>query len=189
MDRAAATDPSRGEGVSPFIAFGIAIVLVVGLAGAWMLARPDSPPTGIELRIPDAVSGPTTSLTDEEAIARFKELDALRIRAVEKRDLSLVDQTLTDDSPLIKLATKDIKKLADRNVLVETNFDTRWLRVISNETDTIIIRQGVYEAPTFRSEDGDKLRSSQPQFRVIDWTIHLSGTEWKIFDSEIIRSR
>ena len=179
--------PTRPS-LSPPVAFLI-LVVVIGILGAiFYLTRPNAPATPTN---PNAAQEPDFSLTNEEAITRFEELEALRQQIYLSRDASLIPAALTSDSPLSKAAFADIKRLIRDKVIDKTIFTTRSLEVITNEPTEVVIRQSFVQDPSFVAvESGQEVGSSSDRFVVlVDWTMRLEGTSWKFYDSDVIRSR
>ncbi len=132
---------------------------------------------------------PDHSLTNTEALDRFRELDALRIESIETGDVSLIPETLTPDGPLRDIATEEARQLATDMITVQTNFRTINLRVLSNSEDEVVIRQVVLQNPRFFSESGKEVTTSNPRLRTIEWTLKLDGDTWKIHNSKTVRDR
>lgn len=86
--------------VSPPIAF-LALLLAIAILGTIVfLTRPDAPATPTQ----PTTSQPDFSLTNEEAVTRFEELNAMRVEMYESRDITLASEFLTPTSPLRKVA-------------------------------------------------------------------------------------
>jgi hypothetical protein len=181
------SNPEPRAAIRPATAF-LALLLLIATVGAVLfLTRPDpaTPATGTRPAAPDF------SLTDEEAIARFKELELMRQEIYESLDSSLIPEALHSDSPLIASARKDINQLIRDGVLDETTYQTRSIVIRSNGESEIVIRQGVVQAPTFIARDtGEEIGTTSDRFFVlVDWTLRLDGSEWLIYDSNVVRSR
>lgn len=69
------------------------------------------------------------------------------------------------------------------------NFETVAVEVVENTQNEIVLRQTVIESPTFRDEDGGDVTRSQPQRRVVDWTLVLDASVWKLHDLQVLRAR
>jgi hypothetical protein len=167
-------------------AIGAFIVLAAVLAGILLFTRRDHqttpPPTS-------HVQPGTFSLTNSQAIAKFKQLDHLHLQAYQRRDDSLLAQVLTSDSPMQRSAYRDIARLRADGVLDKTTFRTRKLWTRSNTPKEIVLRQVVIQKPLFVTEAGkDVSRLHERVIATIDWTLRKDGIEWRIFDSSVIRA-
>jgi hypothetical protein len=167
-------------------AIGAFIVLAAMLLGIVLLTRnPDqtTPPTTNHQQ-----SG-TFALTDSQAIAKFKDLNRLRIEAFRHRDASLIAQVLTSDSPLRVKALREIARLRADGVLDRTTFRIRNVRTRSNAPNQIVLREVEVERPRFVTETGkDVSRLHISVVATVDWTLRKDGLEWKIFDSSSVRA-
>ena len=171
--------------MSPIKVFAVLIGLVAAIVIVAEVARDDAPPVA-----PQRTASPADfSLTNSEAIARFKELDALRYRAYTERDVTLIPLYMTSDSPLRRVGYREIRQLINDRVLFRPTVDVKNLRVLSNTPRQIVVRQVVIEQPKFVSEAGKDVSSSQNKIhQTIDWTLRLEGTEWKIFQAKVVDS-
>src|SRR5688500_13048480 len=88
-----AVQPER-SGLKPTTAFLLLLVGASVIAGVLYLTRPEAAPTPTGSETPNE---PNFALTNEEAIARFEELNAQRIAMYEERDITLADQFLASD--------------------------------------------------------------------------------------------
>jgi len=177
--------PAR-PAVSPPVAFAILLAVIAAIGTIVLLTRPETPAPPATQTAPQP---PDFSLTNEEAITRFEELNSMRISMYESRDLSLAPELLSRESPLLETARSEIKQLLDDGVVVEMNFTTKGVQVVENNGEEVVIRQTVIEAPTFRSESGKDLTDSPPQRRVVEWTLHLESSVWKLHDLDVLKSR
>src|SRR5918997_4649035 len=110
MRRTGEADDQRDAGtVPPLRAFLGLIALLVVVGAVVLFTREDPAPAPIPT--PRASQSPDFSLTDEEAIARFKELHALSLKAGRTRDLSLVDQVFSRSGPTYQRAVRAIERL------------------------------------------------------------------------------
>ena len=176
----------RNGPLSPGKAFLLLASLLLVAGAVLYFTKPD--PTGAEKHAGLAESE-DFALTDEEALARFRELDRLRLLAMHKRDKSLVASILTSDSPLIRLAYRDINRLRHDGIVVDSNFRTIDLHVLNNTAAAIVVEQEVRQNPHFYSARDGKLRN-QPRavLRRIRWTLRREGATWKIYDSDVLSS-
>ncbi|MDP9233941.1 MAG: hypothetical protein M3P01_05255 [Actinomycetota bacterium] len=167
-------------------AIGAFLVLAGVLLGIVLLTRnPDrtAPPTTNHQQ-----SG-TFALTDSQAIAKFKELNRLRIEAFRNRDASLIAQVLTSDSPLRPRALGEIARLRADGVLDKTAFRIRDVQARSNGPNQIVLREVEVETPRFVTETGkDVSRLHISVVATVDWTLRKDGLVWKIFDSSSVKA-
>ena len=177
-------EPTR-TGLSPAIAF-LLLLALIGLVGIGIfLLRPDPvPPT----QTADTNSEPSFALTNAEAIARFEQLNEMRLMMYETRDVSLADQFLADGSPLRSVAAGEIRKLLRDEVFVDPQFRTTGIVVLGNGPEEIRIRQRVIEAPVFTDSRGNDVTKTRPQRRVVDWTLVLQDSSWLLFQLEVVGS-
>ncbi|MDP9226958.1 MAG: hypothetical protein M3P18_24560 [Actinomycetota bacterium] len=131
------------------------------------------------------------ALTDKQAIAKFQELNRLRLRlrAYRSRDPSAIGQALASNSPLRSRAYRDITRLRRDHVLDRTHFTTQRLRILVNAPNRVVLRQVELQKPRFVSESGHDLSRSHHAIVVtIDWTLRLNSDLWKIFNSSVVRA-
>ena len=178
--------PTRPS-LSPPVAFLLLAAVIAILGAIVFLTRPETPVTPTN---PNAAQQqPDFSLTNEEAITRFEELNRMRLQMYESRDASLASEFLAAGSPLRKVAESEIQQMLNDDVLVEMNFKTIHLDVIENSEQEIVLRQTVVEAPVFTDEKGSDLTRSPPQRRVVEWTLVLDASVWKLDDLQVLQSR
>jgi hypothetical protein len=177
-----AAEPART--LSPIAAFLILLAIGAVALGAFLLTREDDAEPAARDR------GPAFALTDEEAIERFRELEALYIRAYRQRDLSLLSQIYVPGSRIEETVAKEIRKLIRADVVPRPTFTTDELEVITNESSEITVRQTVEESSRFIHESGqDATGESGHQRLVVDWTLTRIGSRWLISDSLIIEAQ
>lgn len=185
MQRAEESE-SRARGLTPLNAFLVGLGLLIAIAAAVLLSRPDEAPTPT----PNPNPEPAFALTDPEAIERFIELDSLRLRAYDKRDVSLVSEIFTSDSPIARKVSREIGLLRSENVLSKTQFEVKKVGVLGNTDDEIRILQRVVIFPRFVTESGrDVTRNARDELQTIHWTLHLEGTQWLLHNATITRVR
>ncbi|MPZ70928.1 MAG: hypothetical protein GEU71_15600 [Actinobacteria bacterium] len=166
----------------------IILALIILTTAIFLLAAngeesPNATPT-------ESNSPPDFSLTDEEALARFEELNELATRAFVERDETLVPLVATSDSPLRQQAVEDIRQLERDGVFYRPRLFTMDVEVIENLAAEIVVRQVVRETPRFFDEDGAPVPGgSKTLLETIDWTLRDESGTWKIFDSEVVSSR
>lgn len=187
MRRLSDPDEHDDGGVPPLRVFLGLLALVLALGAVVLVTRdvePAPPPP------PAQSASPNFALTDEEAIARFKELHALLLTAYRQRDMSLLDSFLTENSPLRTRAVQEIRQLLRDRVFDRAKIESLVLRVLFNESDLITVRHKWIEYPRFVAESGQNVTSfEQPILQVVDWSLRPDHSVWKIFDSDVIRTR
>jgi hypothetical protein len=185
-----AEEPTRGgneasaRAMSPIAAFVILLAVVAAVFGVWLLTREDEP-TRTQ---PDR--GPGFALTNEEAIERFKELDAMRLRAYRQRDLSLLSQIFVPDSAIARRVSHEIRRLIRVDVLDRPALRTERLEVISNTPTEIVVQQTVVEKSRFLHESGEDVTVDPAHQRlVIDWHLALVDSRWLIQSAFIVKTQ
>jgi hypothetical protein len=162
---------------------GSFVVIVALLLGIFLFTRPQDQPASPP---GDTQRSSGFALTDTQAIAKFKELNDLRIEAYRQRDPSLVAEVVTSDSPLRAKAYRDISQLRRDSILDMTDFRTREVKTLSNGSNQIVIREVEIQTPRFVTEDGkDVSRMHISLVVTTDWTLRRDGYSWKIFDSVV----
>lgn len=185
MDRPDSHSPQPGA--SPIKAFLIILALIILTTVIFLMTAngEESPDT---TRSPSTNSTPDFSLTDEEAIVRFTELNDLRLKSYFDRDVTLIDAFVASDSELRKMAYNEITDLLRDKVLIRSSFETRSLNVITNTSHSIVIEQLVVERPKVITESGKDITTDpQRELRTIEWTLVLDGSEWKVFDALVTK--
>ena len=178
--------PAR-PAVSPPLAFAIMIAVIAAIGTIIFLTRPEAPA---------APTNPTTqqqppdfSLTNEEAITRFEELNSTLNLAYEQRDASLLGSIYTSDSPAVDVAVTEIQQLLRDKVLDKSTYRTLEIRIISNEEDEIVLRERVAIRSRFESIKGQNLtRGHSRSTQVVLWTLQPQDSVWLIHDSVIKKS-
>ncbi|MGH2806211.1 MAG: hypothetical protein ACRDKT_02950 [Actinomycetota bacterium] len=161
----------------------MAIAVLVAIAAVVLLTRPDPAP------IPDGSTNdpPDFSLTDTEAIERFRELDTLKLRAYRTRDVTLVASVFSSDSELAKVARREIRNLTRSDVIPRTRFVTRRVEVLDNSDDAIRLLQVVEVYPRFVDEAGnDVTASGRDELQRVEVVLHRDSDEWLLFDALIV---
>jgi hypothetical protein len=176
----------RVPGLSPVRAFfllaAVAAVIPLGIFATRDEAAPSEPPA--------AVRSPDYSLTDAEAVAEFERLHhGLRAASIH-RDVSLLDEILSVDSPLHKAGRIQLRKLIRDRVLDHSRFRTENIALIENGPTRIEIEQRVRIQPRFVSESTRKdVSGGRSLLQEVRWVLVLQETEWRIYDSVVTSSR
>lgn len=178
--------------LSPGRAFVIllAALLVLGTAGYLFIGN-DEPRSDSVVRGPGGSNGAQSSpfeLTNQEAITKFKDLDAKRLRAYRTTDLSLIPAVFADGSRIADRASREIKALDRDGVAAKTTFKTRSLEIIHNRPSVIRLRQIVIVTPKFvyRRSGENITNNPAPERQIVLWTLKLDGAEWHVGKSLIV---
>ena len=180
MDRASDNPP---RGMNPIKVFVALLVFLVAVGGAVLLTRPDPAPP------PTATDEPNFTLTDSEAIARFKELDALRIRAYEERDVSLIDEFLTSDSPIRERVIREITRLRRDGAAPRISLTTEHLSIRSNTGESIELTHTFVWDVLFTRGGRDVTTRGGKERQVVEWRLQRSGARWLLHDAVVIEAR
>ena len=179
------SDDKPSGGLSPVKAFFALLALLVAIGGLFLLTRPTD-----ESNPGPAPRSDNFALTDAEAIERFKELHALFRQASRTRDQSLLSLMITSDSPLRDEATKDIAQLRSDGVLDRSRFVTEDIDIQSNKPTEIHLIQRVVIHPKFVLESSGKdITRSEPVRQLVEWTMKLENSKWRVLDALITRSQ
>jgi hypothetical protein len=179
------SDDKPSGGLSPVKAFFALLALLVAIGGLFLLTRPTD-----ESNPGPAPRSDNFALTDAEAIERFKELDALRIRALRSRDASLISQVFTPNSPVAEDVMDSIQTLNRQNVLFRTTYKDSSLHVVTNTANEIHVLQRAVVNPRFVDENGiDVTRNDSTQLQTTDWTLRRMSDVWLIHDGLITKVR
>ncbi|MGH2756244.1 MAG: hypothetical protein ACRDI3_00470, partial [Actinomycetota bacterium] len=139
---------------------------------------------------PTAQQEPSFTLTNEEAITRFEELDAMRLQAYRDRDPTLLSLAFGSGSRIAGQITDEIAELRNSNVLDRTRFRTVSIDVVDRKNGEITLRQRVVIEPRFATESGEDVTSQQhPVRQVITWVMREENGEWLLFDAAIESSK
>jgi hypothetical protein len=177
---------TRAKPAAPPLLVFLGLMAVLVAVGAIVLfTRDPAPPP------PPGTTPPETNfaLTDAEAIARFRELRALRDRLYRARDITLMSQIYTPMSPLRPIVSSEVRRLLRARVQDRSTFETRGIDLLSNEPDRVRLRETVLIKPKFVSAQGrDVSIQKRPVEQTVVWTlVPVSGT-WLIEKSLITKS-
>jgi hypothetical protein len=187
MRRAGEPDQRGDAGAFPPLRVFLALMAVlVAIGGLVLLTREDDPPSPT----PRTSASPNFALTDAEAIARFKELHALSLRAGRTRDASLLDQVFSSTGPTYARAVRAIHRLRRDKVRDKTSVHFLNIEVARNSHEDIRIIEVSVVAPCFVTEAGrDVTKSPKLARQRTRWTLRQEDSVWLIFDSVLERSR
>ena len=171
----AQAEPGR-TGVSPVKAFVIGLFLLGLLIATFIYARREQPPTAAT-----NTTITTTTLTDEQAIAEFERLDALRLQAYESRDLRLLSSVFTFGSPELEKARNRISQLKSDDVLMKHQYDVIETQVMTSTASSLSIRQTVDIDIRFLDEVGNDItKSGSPERLTVVWVLNNVDGSWRI---------
>ncbi|MGH2751495.1 MAG: hypothetical protein ACRDK3_11590 [Actinomycetota bacterium] len=129
------------------------------------------------------VSEPDFSLTDEEAIERFKELNERRVRAYESTDVTLVNR-FAGPGPFRDQVLDELRQLKKDRVTAKPIFETEYLDVTSNSSTRITLEQAVIFDLRFFDESGnDVTTEGKPERLVVEWTLAYFDEGWLLTES------
>ena len=178
----------RAARVGPVKAF-IVLVGVVGAIVAVALLTRQTDATSAPAPT-TSIASPDYSLTNAEALARFKELDQLRLEALRTRNEGALAVVVVPASPASRRLSKSITTLRKANVLDRTREVTTSVSVVTNSSSAIRLRQEVTIHSKFVDESGKNVTSGRPTERqVIDWELRRVGSTWLIADGTVKRVR
>jgi hypothetical protein len=138
-----------------------------------------------EPAIPNDAPQPAPSLTRAQAVARYRALDALRLRAYRERDVSLFSAYLTPDSGLHEVGRKEIGRLRADEVVMRPRARTRRINVRSLHRRVIVVRHVSVQDPRFYSSGRDITIDPQANLVTTDWMLRPTNGVWKIFNSRV----
>jgi len=174
--------------VSPVKAFAIVAGILVAVGATWYLTASNGTPSTTLDPAPSAE--PDFSLTDEEAIARAKELERLVLRAYTERDLSLLPDIYSAESKLLGKVRKEIQYLLRRDIKPQAHFNLLEMDVQKNTAQEIVlVERAEFDTRFFDASGRDVTRSGRPELQTTRLTLRLQRDEWLIFDSVITHAK
>jgi len=139
-------------------AAALAIIAIAGvIAGAIIFTMDDGAPGAPPTSSNNGAGAPT--LTDQEAIDRYLELERLVIRAYRDVDLSLLPLIYAPDSPTRELVNRELNDLRDDSAKLVLRRQTEAIEVVSRSRDEIILRQEVVVSARLRPVGDVKVRA------------------------------
>jgi hypothetical protein len=174
----------KSKGADPVRVFVILASILVAIGAFFLFTQTDSPP-GNKATPTSANETPDFSLTDAEAIARFKELQALKLRLYRTKDRSLIDDIFTADSPSLRIVEQDLEKLIAESIEFRSSYSTEDLFLQTNEATEIRLRQVVIVRPRLIDSDGLNASSSKSQRQTVLWVLHPEIDEWRIYKTVV----
>jgi hypothetical protein len=178
--------PPLGTFIGLLALLVVALFLARSLTDTAPLPEPvGNSPVQPEPIIRRGIAEPPPSLTRAQAVARYRALDALRLRAYRERDVSLFTAYLTPDSGLHEVGRKEIARLRADGVVMHPRARTRRISIRSLARRRIVVRHTSVQAPRFYSSGKDITIDPQVNLVTVDWRLRPSGGAWKIFDSRV----
>lgn len=178
--------PPLGTFVGLLALLAVALFLARSAADPPPLAEPVGRPAAQpEPAIQTVTSEPAPSLTRAQAVARYRALDALLLRAYRERDVSLFTAYLTADSGLHEVGRKEIARLRADGVVMRPRARTRRISIRSLGPLQIVVRHTSVQDPRFFSSGKDITIDPQANLVTVDWFLRPSGGAWKIFNSRV----
>ena len=171
--------------MSPTKAFVILASVAAIIAGLLFLLQDDAPtPT------PRTAAEPNFTLTDAEAVARFRSLNGRALRALRTRDPTLLPRVFYPGSPILKRAQEEVHGLLRNRVSDRSRLQILEVQVVENAQDEVRIVEVSRLFPCFRTESGrDVTRGPAAIWRRVEWTLRRAGSEWLLADSVLRQDR
>ena len=182
-----ARDP-QSKGADPVRVFLILAAFMTAIGAFLWLTRSDPIPES-PANATAPTESPDFSLTDEEAIARFKELDELSQLIYRERDQSLIPEVYIDGSRIAETVRNEVRRMARDGVYSATRFKTLTVEVTINTPSLIRLEQVVVVTPRFMSDSGDEVTGKErAQKQTVKWALKLEGQKWQIESATITSS-
>ena len=179
---------SESKGADPVRVFLILAAILVAIGVVFWLTRSD-PIANTPANATSPTGSPDFSLTNEEAIARFKELDALKVEMYRTQDRSLFDSVFTDDSPSRAIVEKDLDKLSENSIRFESTYQTSDISIQSNQSQEIRLRQSVAVTPRLVNAQGENVSNSKTQHHVVLWVLRPESHEWLVYKTVVVSAK
>ena len=179
--------PPLGTFLALLALLAAALIWTRMVAGAPPLTQPlsNSRPKVAPTLQPPKASVTAPLLTRRQAIARYRALDALRLRAYRERDVSLFSAYLTPDSGLQEVGAKEIGRLRSDGVVMRPRAHTRRITIRSLGRREIVVRHVSIQDPRFFSRGKDITIDPEAKLVTTDWILRPAGGAWKIFNSRV----
>ena len=178
--------PPLGTFVGLLALLVMALFLARSAADTPPIAEPIGKPAARpEPAIQTVTSEPAPSLTRAQAVARYRALDVLRLRAYRKRDVSLFTAYLTPDSGLHEVGRKEIARMRADGVVMRARARTRRISIRRLGPLQIVVRHTSVQAPRFYSSGKNITIDPQANLVTVDWVLRPSAGTWKIFNSRV----
>lgn len=184
-------DSHKKGAASPIVVFAALTVVIVMLTGAALFLRSDRRAgTPSSTALATSTPSPTDlSLTDEEAIERFRELDQGRVAALEARDLHRLESVFTSNSPAFNRAARTIRALRRDKVLVDESWTLEEVRVRDLGSNSALIDGVAVSAPRFFDSSGREVtREAIPERRHFRCEMRLQHQVWLLHECEVLKA-
>jgi len=182
-----APDEASGSVLSPLRGFLVLLAVLVAAGVLIVVTKSDDDPPPVTNTAPATTD---FSLTDEEAVARFGELNALAWQSALERDQSLLSGIFTESGPTGTRAAKAIRGLLHDDVIDRSRSKTLSVQVVLNEPEEIQLREISRLHPCFETEEGKDVTDA-PEIvqRTILWTLKQEQRVWRIHDGILEKQR
>ena len=185
--RPAPQGATGSTGISPIKAFAGLVALLIVAGTLLLLTRPDA---SDRFTATSTAGGGSLAITDSQALARFRKLDALRRRAYVQKDASLLSTFLTSNSPLRASGAQDIQQLQESDISFKPHTQTRSLVVERNVPTEIVIEQRLIQRARFFSDLGQDV-TARPKTLLMSvrWWMRPEDGTWKLHDSAVLHAK
>ena len=158
------------------------LALVGAIALGWALSASNP---GVKQSDPVAVAP-----TPDDVISRFEEIDSMRIAALEDRDLGLVVNALTSNSPMLQRIRGTIRRLVRDKVIVQELSTLESVALIRQTPSEARLEVVVFDDRRFVSENGAPVDFQGSRERqVAECLMQRVDTTWKLHDCTIIEAQ
>jgi len=172
--------PSRPGWIRAVAIVGVGALLLGTLYGVWQTVASSDDPDPIG----SGASEPDFSLTNEQAIERFTQLLEGARNSALTRDVSVLPQVFTSDSPMMERAQDVIQRLKRDQIFDESEYETTSVEVTMNTPQEILLLERVLAQPCFRSEAGEDVTTGSKAVRYqVEWIMRLEGSTWLLHES------
>lgn len=182
---------SRARPLRPVVAFiGVFAVLLAGgaalLYGSNRTLPASDAPQALPAPAPTALSIPT----DEEILARFRELRAISDRIYATRNRALLADAFFPEGPTWSRVEKDLDTLEESNLRFIQKIDTRDLKVLANSSDEIVVREvAISDGRLLNGRGKDVTDPRVPEKHVMRWVLRATSDGWMIYDGTILSAK
>lgn len=181
--------PLDGGAFSPIAVFVVLLVVLVGVA-AFALTRPD-PAQPTATTTPQGSPSPRDhSLTDAEAIARFRTLDALRLALFAEPEIAEPEQVFVQGSPAARRVRRALHELRDRGLaLHHPTYRTRRTEVIARFASELRLRQTVFLRTETARLPTKPIVQRRLRRQVVEWVLRPVNGTWLIYDGAVVEAK
>lgn len=140
----------------------------------------------------DQSSGGTSSSlpSDDDAVARFRELHTIALRSATDRDHSLLGLAFTATSPARERASNSIRMLTRNKVLDRSSVEFIRIEVVDKSSTEMKILAISHAFPCFKTERGRDVTKGPPAIeQETIWTLRYEGAQWLIHDAQLQEDR